>query len=58
VCVCAFVLYCNTPENELTGEKPAQLAQSAVWGANRCAYMLKVTERPTSESPLTFLEPS
>jgi hypothetical protein len=23
VCVCAFVLYCNTPENELTGEARA-----------------------------------
>ena len=24
VCVCAFVLYCNTPENELTGEARAR----------------------------------
>ena len=40
------------------GSGATTLAQSAVWGANRCAYMLKVTERPTSESPLTFLEPS
>jgi hypothetical protein len=23
VCVCAFFLYCNTPENELTGEARA-----------------------------------
>jgi hypothetical protein len=23
VCLCVFVLYCNTPENELTGEARA-----------------------------------
>jgi hypothetical protein len=23
VCVCVFVLYCNTPENEFTGEARA-----------------------------------